>query len=97
MKTRLASIVETEGLTKQQFAQTYVPHKSLVGKDTDRQIKLCMETTGQDWNAISDNKKYGRLFYKTSVDKITPDGIEYTRHEWIAKSTYLLYSVSQAP
>ena len=29
------------------------------------------------------------MFYKTSVDKITPDGIEYTRHEWIAKSEQL--------
>lgn len=75
--------------SKQQFAQTYVPHKSLVGKDTDKQIELCLETTGQDWNAISDNKKYGRMFYKTAVKKMTTDGVEYVRNEWLAKSEQL--------
>ena len=75
--------------SKQQFAQTYVPHKSLVGKDTDQQVTLCKETTGNDWNAVADNKKYGRLFYKVAVNKTTPDGIEYTRHEWTAKSEQL--------
>lgn len=75
--------------SKQQFAQTYVPHKSLVGKDTDKQIELCLETTCQDWNAVGDNKKYGRMFYKVAVNKTTPDGVEYTRYEWTAKSEQL--------
>lgn len=75
--------------SKQQFAQTYVPHKELCGKDTDKQIALCLEKTGNDWNAIENNKKYGRLFYKSDVYKTTPDGTEYIRHEWIAKSEQL--------
>jgi tRNA(His) 5'-end guanylyltransferase len=75
--------------SKQQFAQTYLSHKQLVNKDTDMQIELCLETTGNDWNAISDNKKYGRLFYKVAINKITPEGIEFIRHEWIAMSKQL--------
>ena len=75
--------------SKQQFAQTYVPHKTLLNKDTDEQVSLCLEQTGNDWNAIENNKKYGRLFYKVVVNKTTPDGIEYTRYEWIAKSEQL--------
>ena len=75
--------------SKQQFAQTYMPHKSLLNKDTDMQVTLCLETTGNDWNAIENNKKYGRLFYKLPVKKYTPDGIEYIRYEWTAKSEQL--------
>jgi hypothetical protein len=75
--------------SKQQFAQTYMTHKSLLNKDTDMQIALCLETTGNDWNAIENNKKYGRLFYKLPVKKYTPDGIEYIRYEWTAKSEQL--------
>jgi tRNA(His) 5'-end guanylyltransferase len=75
--------------SKQQFAQTYMTHKSLLNKDTDMQVELCLETTGNDWNAIEDNKKYGRLFYKLPVKKYTPDGIEYIRYEWTAKSEQL--------
>lgn len=75
--------------SKQQFAQTYMPHKALLNKDTDEQVTLCMETTGNDWNSIESNKKYGRLFYKLAVLKTTPDGVEYTRYEWRALSTQL--------
>lgn len=75
--------------SKQQFAQTYMTHKSLLNKDTDMQVALCLETTGNDWNAIENNKKYGRLFYKLPVKKYTPDCIEYIRYEWIAKSEQL--------
>jgi tRNA(His) 5'-end guanylyltransferase len=82
--------------SKQQFAQTYLPHKQLMNKDTDMQIAFCLETTGNDWNAISDNKKYGRLFYKIAVNKITPEGIEFIRHEWTAKSEQLTDSSVRA-
>ena len=75
--------------SKQQFAQTYMPHKSLLNKDTDMQVALCLENTGNDWNTIEDNKKYGRLFYKLPVKKYTPDGIEYIRYEWTPKSEQL--------
>jgi tRNA(His) 5'-end guanylyltransferase len=75
--------------SKQQFAQTYMTHKSLLNKDTDTQVALCLEATGNDWNIIGDNKKYGRLFYKLPVKKYTPDGIEYIRYEWTANSEQL--------
>jgi hypothetical protein len=60
-----------------------------LNKDTDDQVALCLEQTGNDWNAIENNKKYGRLFYKLSVLKTTQDGIEYTRHEWTPMSEQL--------
>jgi hypothetical protein len=60
-----------------------------VNKDTDMQVALCLEKTGNDWNAVSDNKKYGRLFYKLPVNKTTPEGVEYTRCVWTAKSEQL--------
>ena len=75
--------------SKQQFAQTYMPHKALLNKDTDEQVSLCLEQTGNDWNAIESNKKYGRLFYKVVVNKTTPDGVEYIRHEWTTMSEQL--------
>lgn len=82
--------------SKQQFAQTYLPHKQLMNKDTDMQVALCLETTGNDWNAIDGNKKYGRLFYKVSVNKVTPEGIEYVRHEWTSISEQLTDSSVRA-
>ena len=75
--------------SKQQFAQTYVPHKELVGKDSDSQIMLCEEKTGFSWYAIGDNKKYGRLFCKYEVLKQTPDGVDYIRKEWMPQSDKL--------
>ena len=75
--------------SKQQFAQTFVSHKELVGKDTDEQIILCAEKTGFSWYAISDNKKYGRLFCRHEVIKQTPDGVNYVRKEWLPQSEQL--------
>ena len=75
--------------SKQQFTQTYLSHKELLNKDTDKQVELCLEKTGHDWNAVSDNKKYGRLFQKTIVNKTTEDGTEYTRTSWVSKSEQL--------
>ena len=66
-----------------------IDYKELMNNDTDKQIALCIEKTGNDWNAVSDDKKYGRLFYRMSVNKVTPDGVEYNRNEWIAKSEQL--------
>ena len=68
--------------SKQQFCQTYVPHKKLVGLDTDKQVQLCIDETGYDWNTITDNKKYGRFLYKDIVTKINDKGEEYQRKVW---------------
>ena len=37
-----------------------------MNKDTDEQVKICLDNTGHDWNAVSDDKKYGSLkFFDT--------------------------------
>ena len=68
--------------SKQQFCQTYLPHKKLMKKNTDEQVQLCIEETGHDWNEISDDKKYGRFFFKDSITKVNDNGEEYKRHIW---------------
>lgn len=50
--------------SKQQFAQTYVPHKELMNKLVDEQIELVKEKLGYDWNDFDAGKKYGRLIFR---------------------------------
>ena len=52
--------------SKQQFAQTYCPHKELLNKNADEQVTYCKLKTDRDWNAIDVKYKYGRLVYKTT-------------------------------
>ena len=68
--------------SKQQFCQTYLPHKKLMKKNTDEQVQLCIDETGHDWNEISDDKKYGRFFFKDSITKVNDNGEEYKRRIW---------------
>lgn len=75
--------------SKQQFAQTYLPHRDLVGRNTDEQIILCQAITGHYWQTCEDNKKFGRLFYKIEVEKMTDDGIKFMRNEWTVSSKQL--------
>lgn len=51
--------------SKQQFCQTYCPHKALLNLDTDKQIEYCKETTGKDWTILAPKYKYGRLVFRT--------------------------------
>jgi tRNA(His) 5'-end guanylyltransferase len=53
--------------SKQQTAQTYLPHKELVGLHTDEQIALLKERHSIDWNRYDDSLKYGRFVYRESV------------------------------
>ena len=53
--------------SKQQTAQTYLPHKELVGLHTDEQIALLKERHGIDWNRYNDGLKYGRFVYRESA------------------------------
>lgn len=53
--------------SKQQTAQTYLPHKELVGLHTDEQIALLKERHGIDWNKYKDGLKYGRFVYRESA------------------------------
>lgn len=51
--------------SKQQFCQTYCPHKALLNLDTDKQVEYCKETTGKDWTILAPKYKYGRLVFRT--------------------------------
>ena len=75
--------------SKQQAAQTYLPHKRLMSLNTDEQIALLKQEKNVDWNEFDDGKKYGRFIKKTekvfemnNADKY--DNASYTRHVWEA-------------
>lgn len=52
--------------SKQQTAQTWIPHKRLMNLDTDKQIALLKSEHGIDWGEFDDGLKYGRFIIKTS-------------------------------
>ena len=69
--------------SKQQTAQTYLPHSALMNKGTDEQISLLISEKGIDWNEFDDDKKYGRFIYKEEVAMTNPDNNEtFTRYKW---------------
>ncbi len=67
--------------SKQQAAQTYLPKKSLIGKNTDEQIQMLFNEKQIDWSAYDNGKKYGRVLYKEKIVKETPNG-ECERNIW---------------
>lgn len=72
--------------SKQQTAQTYIPHKQLVGHSADEQIQMCIDQKIVDWNFFDDKYKYGRFVYKVKKELSTtlPNGetINYTRNKF---------------
>ena len=74
--------------SKAQTAQTFVPHKDLVGLNTDEMIAKCKEDTGVDWYAYPNDRKFGRIIkkMKTPMETDLPNGkhIEYVRNLWTA-------------
>lgn len=69
--------------SKQQTAQTYLPHKELVGLHTDEQIALLNERHGIDWNRYNDGLKYGRFVYRESAmfqKEINGEIVEFERN-----------------
>lgn len=77
--------------SKQQTAQTYLPHNTLVGKNTDQQIELLKNEKGIDWNSFTDNKKYGRFIWKekTLMSNIDTNEVYY-RYKWNTHRAWLL-------
>ena len=55
--------------SKQQAAQTYLPHNTLLGLDSDTQIKMLLDEKGVDWNSFSVGEKWGRLIYREKKEK----------------------------
>jgi tRNA(His) 5'-end guanylyltransferase len=80
--------------SKQQAAQTYVPHKELVGKNVDEQLTLLKEKAGIVWeNDYSDGKKYGRFIYQElhHMSKVINGNlIEFDRNAWTAHDAFPL-------
>ena len=55
--------------SKQQAAQTYLPHNVLLGLDSDTQIKMLLDEKGVDWNSFSGGEKWGRLIYREKKER----------------------------
>ena len=54
--------------SKQQAAQTYLPKRSLLNKNTDEQISMLLNEKGIDWHKYDDGLKFGRFIYKEEID-----------------------------
>ena len=77
--------------SKQQTAQTYLPHKMLLNLDTDAQIRLLIEEKDIDWNCFPMNHKYGRFIWKQKVLMSNIDtGELYHRHKWLVQPAFAL-------
>lgn len=80
--------------SKQQTAQTYLPHKQLVGHNADEQIQMVVEKNGIDWNTFDNKYKYGRFVYKIEklMNTTLPSGetIEYTRNKFTPDAAWNL-------
>lgn len=82
--------------SKQQAAQTYLPHNMLLNKSTDEQIKLLKKKNGIDWKTrYNDGEKYGRFIYKEVKSqeiyvKCLDKTIICNRSEFIAHNAFLL-------
>lgn len=80
--------------SKQQTAQTYIPHQRLTGLNTNQQIEYLKTEKGIDWNlGFSDGKKYGRFVYQTKKHmekEIKGSLIGFDRNEWGAHDAFPL-------
>ena len=56
--------------SKQQAAQTYLPHNTLLGLDSDTQIKMLLDEKGVDWNSFYSSEKWELLIYRKKEEKI---------------------------
>lgn len=69
--------------SKQQTAQTYLPHKELVRHNADEQIQMVLEQKGIDWNTFIPDYKFGRFVYKIETLGTAKDNkgndVEFTR------------------
>lgn len=73
--------------SKQQAAQTYLPHKELVGLHTDEQVAKLKETKGIDWHGYDNGLKYGRVCYKTKITLDSPQYGSYERNVWTVEAS----------
>lgn len=74
--------------SKQQTAQSYLPHKLLLNKSADEQIQFLYEKEGIDWNKFNENLKYGRLIIREQVECSREENgqtITFNRNKWTIK------------
>lgn len=76
--------------SKQQTAQTYLPHKELSGKNTDEQIALLKEIKNIDWHQFPKKYKYGRFIWKDVVTLTNNVGMPFERRVWETHDGYPL-------
>lgn len=79
--------------SKQQFAQTHLSHKTLMGHLVDEQIQMVKDQFNLDWNDFNDGEKFGRLIYREPINyKKVINGVPigYTRHEFLPHYAYNL-------
>ena len=77
--------------SKQQTAQSYLPHKLLLNKSADEQIKLLYEKEGIDWSKFNENLKYGRIITREKVECSREEKgqtILFTRNKWAIKNGF---------
>jgi len=68
--------------SKSQTAQTYIPHKDLLGKTADEAVEMLKEKNGIDWNALPDEMKYGRIIRKEDIEMGGAD-VVFVRKKWV--------------
>ena len=78
--------------SKGQTAQTYLPHKDLVGVKADDQIQLLKELKGIDWHSFDDSKEYGRIIHKELVEfKHNDVNVQdYVRSVWVSSPCQIM-------
>lgn len=76
--------------SKQQTAQTYIPHKALLNKNCDVQVEMLKEQYDVDWNTFDPELKYGRFIYKETELFRSEQFGEYMRSVFKVHGGFLL-------
>lgn len=59
--------------SKQQTAQTWLPHNKLIGVNSDKQIEMLKQENGVDWEIFEPELKFGRLIKKVEMEVEIPE------------------------
>lgn len=81
--------------SKQQTAQTYLPHDTLRKHNTDEQIEMLKKFNGIDWNSFDNGKKYGRFIFKEKeINSVMINGEvkEFEREAFEAHEGFPIYA-----
>lgn len=68
--------------SKQQTAQTYIPHKDLLNLNSDEQIELLKSIYNIDWSNYENGKKFGRFIWKEEEMHHSEEYGDYLRSVW---------------